>query len=89
MLERVCERVCEHVCEWMCLRVRALSKHLDGEGAFGSVCLQVDLHGGGLPASCDQTVTQLLQSITAVGDEFTDEHLSEGQQRPLAVTASP
>lgn len=56
--------------------------HLDSEGAFGRIGLQVDLHSCSVPTTSYQTVSQLLKSVAAVGDEFTDKYLDEQQQRP-------
>lgn len=49
--------------------------YLNGEGAIGTISLQVDLHLCRFPTCCDQSVTQFLQSVTAVGDQLPDEHL--------------
>lgn len=49
--------------------------YLNGEGALGSIRLQVDLHLGCFTSCCNQLVTQFFQSVAAVGDELPDKHL--------------
>lgn len=49
--------------------------YLNGEGALGSIGLQVYLHLCYLATCCDQSVAQFLQSVTAVGDQLPYEHL--------------
>lgn len=53
--------------------------YLDGECGFGSICLQVNLHGSGFTSFCDHFVTQLFQSITAIRDQLPDENLMSRQ----------
>lgn len=54
--------------------------HLDGDGAFLGVRLQVDLHFRQRPAFRQQPVAQLLQGVTGVGDQLAYEHLREEKE---------
>lgn len=58
-----------------CTSSTGVGGYLDGEGALGSVGLQVDLHGSRFTSCCDQFVTQFFQSVTTIRDELPDEHL--------------
>lgn len=58
-----------------CTSSTGVGGYLDGEGALGSVGLQVDLHGSRFTSCCDQFVTQFFQSVATIRDELPDEHL--------------
>lgn len=49
--------------------------YLNGEGALGTIGLQVDLHLSCFTTCCHQFVAQFFQSVTAVGDQLPDKHL--------------